>query len=87
MSNFTKIRPMGAALIYTDRQADEGTDMTKVIGAFLYSTNAPKTRIWYFTIKTSGVFLSLTWHSYYTYITYVTLNVSCNTHPNRDHVS
>ena len=38
LSNFTKIRPVGAALIYADRRVD----MTKLIGAFHYFTKAPK---------------------------------------------
>jgi len=35
---------MGAALMDKERQAEQRTDMTKVIGAFRYCTNAPKTR-------------------------------------------
>ena len=44
MSNLMKIRPMGAVLMDTERQADERTDIAKVIIAFRYCTNAPKTR-------------------------------------------
>ena len=38
ISNFTKVRPVGAALIHEDRR----TDMTKVTGAFRDFANAPK---------------------------------------------
>jgi hypothetical protein len=45
MSNFTKIRPVGAELFNADRQKKGRTDMTKLIVAFRNFANAPKKRL------------------------------------------
>ena len=42
MSNFMKIRPVGAELFHADRRTDGQTDMTKIIVAFRNFVNAPK---------------------------------------------
>ena len=46
LTNFVKIRPVGAELFHadggTDRQTDRQADMTKLIVAFHNFTNAPK---------------------------------------------
>jgi len=43
MSNFMKIRPLGAELFHAD---DRRADMTKLIIAFRNFVNAPKNGIW-----------------------------------------
>jgi len=42
ISNFMKIRPVGAELFYADGQTDKQTGMTKLIVAFRNFANAPK---------------------------------------------
>ena len=42
VSNFGKIRPLGAELFHVDGRTNGQTDMTKVIEAFLNFVNAPK---------------------------------------------
>jgi hypothetical protein len=42
ISNFMKIRPVGAELFHADRHTNGQTDMTKPIVAFRNSANAPK---------------------------------------------
>ena len=42
ISDFMKIRPVGAELFHTDGQTDGRTDMTKLIVAFRNFANAPK---------------------------------------------
>ena len=44
ISNFMKIRPVGAELFHADRQTDRKTDMTKLIVASGIFLNAPKHR-------------------------------------------
>ena len=59
--NFTKIRPVGAALIYADGQTDGRTYMTKLIGAFRYFCEcAAKIKI---LLRRSGSVLTFTLHS------------------------
>jgi hypothetical protein len=41
ISNFIKIRSVGAELFYADRQTDGETDMTKLIVAFCNFAKAP----------------------------------------------
>jgi len=41
ISNFMKIRPVGAELFYVERQTDKRKDMSKLIIAFSNSVNAP----------------------------------------------
>ena len=41
ISNFMKIRPLGAESFHKDRRADVQTDMTKLIIAFRHFANAP----------------------------------------------
>jgi hypothetical protein len=41
ISNFTKIRPVGAELFHADGQTDSRTDVTKLIVAFRNFANAP----------------------------------------------
>jgi hypothetical protein len=43
ISNFIKIRPVGAELFHADRQRDGRTGMSKLIVAFRNFANAPKT--------------------------------------------
>jgi hypothetical protein len=45
VSNFIKIRPVGAELFHADGQTDRQTDMTKLRVAFRHFANAPKTSI------------------------------------------
>jgi hypothetical protein len=60
MSNFLKIRPVGAELFHadgridgqTDRGTDRQTDITKLIVAFRNFANAPKTT--YTCVKVKG---------------------------------
>jgi hypothetical protein len=42
ISNFFKVRPVGAELFYADKRVDRQTDMTKLIVAFRNFFNAPK---------------------------------------------
>jgi hypothetical protein len=42
ISNFVKIRPVGAELFYADEQTDGRRDMTELTVAFRNSANAPK---------------------------------------------
>ena len=42
ISNFVKIRPVGAELFHADGQTDRRTGMTKLIDAFRTFRNAPK---------------------------------------------
>jgi len=42
ISNFMKIRPVGAELFYADRRTDGQTNMTKLTVAFRSLANAPK---------------------------------------------
>ena len=42
MSNFIKIRPVGAELFHADTQTDGRTDMKNLIVAFRHFSNAPK---------------------------------------------
>jgi len=42
MTNFMKIRLVGAELFHTDGQKDRQTDITKLIVAFHNFANAPK---------------------------------------------
>jgi len=44
ISNFMKIRPVGAELFHAERQSDRRMDRTKLIVAFRNFANAPKTR-------------------------------------------
>ena len=46
MSNFIKIRPVGAKLFHTEGRIDRRTDMTKLIVAFRNFANAPKKYNW-----------------------------------------
>jgi hypothetical protein len=43
MSNFTEIRPVGAAIIHAGGRTERGKYMTNLIGAFHDYANAPKT--------------------------------------------
>ena len=45
ISNFIKIRPVGAELFHADEQTDERTDMTELTVAFRNSANAPKNSV------------------------------------------
>ena len=47
ISNFMKIRPVGAELCHEDRQSEGRTDMTKLIVALHNFANAPKKRRYY----------------------------------------
>ena len=60
MSNFMKIRPLGAELFHMDAR----TYMTKLIAALGNLTDAPKNQ----SFPLSGVFLSLVLHEYATTI-------------------
>jgi hypothetical protein len=42
ISNFMKIRPVGAELLHADGRKDVQTDMTKLMIAFRSFVNAPK---------------------------------------------
>jgi len=53
-----KIRPVGAGLFHEDGQTDTQTDMTKLIEAFRFSGNAPKTLCGYMLIPRSRTRLS-----------------------------
>jgi hypothetical protein len=44
ISNFMKIRSLGAELFHVDRRTDGRKDMTKLIVAFCNFANAPKMR-------------------------------------------
>jgi hypothetical protein len=45
ISNFMKIRPVGAELLHEDSRTDGRTDMTKLIVAFRIFANAPKNSV------------------------------------------
>ena len=46
ISNFMKIRSLGAEIFHADRRTDKQTDMTKLIFAFRNFANAPKFYHW-----------------------------------------
>ena len=48
VSNFMKIRPERAELLYADRRTDGWTDMTKLMVAFRNFATAPK-KIWVYS--------------------------------------
>jgi len=51
--NFGKIRPVGAGLFHADGWTDKQTDLTKLIGSFRNSVNAPKKGVYNEHIRNS----------------------------------
>jgi hypothetical protein len=59
VSNFMKIRPVGAELFHADGRTDGRTEMTKLIVAFRNFTNAPESC----TFCPHSVFVCFVWIS------------------------
>jgi hypothetical protein len=69
VSNFTTVRPVGAALMHVDRRTDGRTYVTKLIGAFsLFMRISPKTKM---LLQRSGSDITFTLHGHFYVFTVV----------------